>query len=145
MSAKVKGLFKGFKHISNIFVYKEHEMEIGYPTDVRHVAHIGWDGHSGNAPSWMKEFKTASDFSSTNMGQSRETSWDSKANFDQPRGPSSRSLSDHPRPELPKAPKKTKRKKTRISSDSSSRSRSSRASYATAIEDADERNEYRMV
>ncbi|KAK7308158.1 hypothetical protein VNO77_41755 [Canavalia gladiata] len=23
-------------------------MEIGYPTDVKHVAHIGWDGHSGN-------------------------------------------------------------------------------------------------
>lgn len=28
-------------------------MEIGYPTDVKHVAHIGWDGPSGNAPGWV--------------------------------------------------------------------------------------------
>lgn len=34
-------------------VVKEREMEIGYPTDVKHVAHIGWDGHSGSAPSWV--------------------------------------------------------------------------------------------
>ncbi|KAH9748168.1 hypothetical protein KPL70_004937 [Citrus sinensis] len=32
-------------------------MEIGYPTDVKHVAHIGWDGQSGSAPSWNKELK----------------------------------------------------------------------------------------
>lgn len=24
--------------------WKEEEIEIGYPTDVKHVAHIGWDG-----------------------------------------------------------------------------------------------------
>jgi len=36
-------------------VVKEHEMEIGYPTDVKHVAHIGWDSAAGNAsPSWVK-------------------------------------------------------------------------------------------
>ena len=35
-------------------VVKEHEMEIGYPTDVKHVAHIGWDSAAGNAsPSWV--------------------------------------------------------------------------------------------
>ncbi|BAF15868.1 Os04g0627400 [Oryza sativa Japonica Group] len=34
-------------------VVKEHEMQIGSPTDVKHVAHIGWDGLTGNAsPSW---------------------------------------------------------------------------------------------
>lgn len=32
-------------------VVKDREMEIGYPTDVKHVAHIGWDGQSGTAPS----------------------------------------------------------------------------------------------
>lgn len=32
---------------------KEREMEIGYPTDVKHVAHIGWDGPSATAPSWV--------------------------------------------------------------------------------------------
>lgn len=28
-------------------------MQIGYPTDVKHVAHIGWDGPSVNPPSWV--------------------------------------------------------------------------------------------
>ncbi|PKA65218.1 hypothetical protein AXF42_Ash013339 [Apostasia shenzhenica] len=32
---------------------KEHVMQIGYPTDVKHVAHIGWDGPSATAPSWV--------------------------------------------------------------------------------------------
>ncbi|KAD7117947.1 hypothetical protein E3N88_05215 [Mikania micrantha] len=49
---------------------KEREMEIGYPTDVKHVAHIGWDGSSGSAPSWMNEFKTAPDFAATSIGNS---------------------------------------------------------------------------
>ena len=29
-------------------------MEIGYPTDVKHVAHIGWDDTSGSAPTWVR-------------------------------------------------------------------------------------------
>ena len=32
---------------------KEQEIQIGYPTDVKHVAHIGWDGPSVNSPSWV--------------------------------------------------------------------------------------------
>jgi len=44
---------------------KEPEMQIGFPTDVKHVAHIGWDGpgsnnnnnnnnnNAGGAPSWV--------------------------------------------------------------------------------------------
>ncbi|KAA8548832.1 hypothetical protein F0562_000516 [Nyssa sinensis] len=32
-------------------------MQIGYPTDVKHLSHIGWDGPSANSPSWLKEFK----------------------------------------------------------------------------------------
>lgn len=35
---------------------KEPEMKIGHPTDVKHVAHIGWDGpsvNSANSPSWV--------------------------------------------------------------------------------------------
>uniref|UniRef100_A0A1S3CD78 CRIB domain-containing protein n=1 Tax=Cucumis melo TaxID=3656 RepID=A0A1S3CD78_CUCME len=39
-------------------------MQIGYPTDVKHVAHIGWDGPSVNSPSWMNEFKAPPSFSS---------------------------------------------------------------------------------
>lgn len=32
---------------------KQQEMEIGFPTDVKHVAHIGWDGPSVTSPSWV--------------------------------------------------------------------------------------------
>ncbi|KAL6340181.1 hypothetical protein AAG906_040617 [Vitis piasezkii] len=63
MSTKMKGLLKGLRYISQIFDNeKEQEMEIGYPTDVKHVAHIGWDGGpSVNTPSWMNEFKPTSE------------------------------------------------------------------------------------
>ncbi|XP_022931172.1 CRIB domain-containing protein RIC7 [Cucurbita moschata] len=55
---KMKGLLKGLRYISQIFDNeKEPEMQIGVPTDVKHVAHIGWDGPSVNSPSWMTEFK----------------------------------------------------------------------------------------
>ncbi|XP_078434995.1 CRIB domain-containing protein RIC6-like [Wolffia australiana] len=59
MSIKMKGLLKGLRYISQIFDQKEQEMQIGYPTDVKHVAHIGWDGPSVNPPSWMNEFRSA--------------------------------------------------------------------------------------
>ena len=32
---------------------KEPEMQIGQPTDVKHVAHIGWEGPSATTPSWV--------------------------------------------------------------------------------------------
>ncbi|EPS72716.1 hypothetical protein M569_02043, partial [Genlisea aurea] len=61
MSTKMKGLFKGLRYISHIFEEeKEEEMQIGLPTDVKHVAHIGMDGPSLESPSWLKEFKTRS-------------------------------------------------------------------------------------
>nr|CAD1830917.1 unnamed protein product [Ananas comosus var. bracteatus] len=56
----MKGLLRGLRYISQIFDNKEQEMQIGYPTDVKHVAHIGWDGPSAAAaPSWMNEFQSA--------------------------------------------------------------------------------------
>ncbi|XP_020112490.1 CRIB domain-containing protein RIC5-like [Ananas comosus] len=60
METKMKGLLRGLRYISQIFDNKEQEMQIGYPTDVKHVAHIGWDGPSAAAaPSWMNEFQSA--------------------------------------------------------------------------------------
>lgn len=35
-------------------VVEDEEMEIGSPTDVKHVAHIGWDGPSANGPTWVR-------------------------------------------------------------------------------------------
>ncbi|KAJ8512669.1 hypothetical protein OPV22_003103 [Ensete ventricosum] len=56
---KMKGLLKGLRYISQIFDAKEEEMQIGNPTDVKHVAHIGWDGPSVGSPSWMNDFGSA--------------------------------------------------------------------------------------
>ncbi|KAL7177038.1 hypothetical protein ACSBR2_030382 [Camellia fascicularis] len=47
ISTGIHRLVKTFKSFSQLFVYKEEmemEMEIGFPTDVKHVTHIGWDG-----------------------------------------------------------------------------------------------------
>ncbi|CAN4093220.1 unnamed protein product [Withania somnifera] len=68
MGAKVKGFLKALG-ISQMFEEeKEAEMQIGLPTDVKHVAHIGWDGPSFESPSWMKEFKEAGKFHTAPLG-----------------------------------------------------------------------------
>lgn len=131
----VSTMAKIFKYISQIFVVKEREMEIGFPTDVKHVAHIGWDGPSDSAPSWMNEFKNGPDFSTlgrNNTGDRRESSsmapspWASQ-DFEQSMGRQpSTNLIDLPPNELASVPKKPKRKKVKSSSSSSSSSRSSR-------------------
>ncbi|KAL7619032.1 hypothetical protein Lser_V15G02863 [Lactuca serriola] len=66
----MKGLLKGLRYISEIFEAdneKEPEIQIGAPTDVKHVAHIGCDGPSSNAPSWMNEFQGSSDAGSSDL------------------------------------------------------------------------------
>ncbi|KAK9287585.1 hypothetical protein L1049_016020 [Liquidambar formosana] len=74
MTTKMKGLLKGLRYISQIFdnVDKEPEMQIGLPTDVKHVAHIGWDGLSVNTPSWMNEFNTNPELSSGSLNSISE-------------------------------------------------------------------------
>ncbi|MCE5166676.1 hypothetical protein HAX54_023949 [Datura stramonium] len=68
MAAKVKGFLKALG-ISQMFEEeKEQEMQIGLPTDVKHVAHIGWDGPSIENPSWMKEFKEPGKFHTAPLG-----------------------------------------------------------------------------
>ncbi|KAF8092545.1 hypothetical protein N665_0411s0005 [Sinapis alba] len=58
MATTMKGLLKGLRYITQIFdEEKEEEMQIGLPTDVKHVAHIGSDGPAANTPSWMNDFK----------------------------------------------------------------------------------------
>ncbi|PRQ28515.1 putative CRIB domain-containing protein [Rosa chinensis] len=132
---------KIFKYISQIFVVKEREMEIGFPTDVKHVAHIGWDGPSDSAPSWMNEFKNGPDFSTlgrNNTSDRRDSSsstapspWASH-DFEQSMGRQpSTNLIDLPPNDLANVPKKPKRKKVKSSSSSSSSSRSSRPMKAS--------------
>ncbi|KAJ8646169.1 hypothetical protein MRB53_007917 [Persea americana] len=57
ISAGFHRLIRGFKNFSHLFVYKEEDMEemdmeIGFPTDVKHVTHIGWDGSTTTMKSW---------------------------------------------------------------------------------------------
>ncbi|XP_044496415.1 CRIB domain-containing protein RIC10-like [Mangifera indica] len=132
MGTKMKGIYKSFKYISQIFFVKDREMEIGYPTDVKHVAHIGWDGQSGTAPSSMNEFRAAPDFSSS-FGNPMDSSnmalsaW-SFQDFEQSMGGKLGSdiFKDIAPTDLPNIPKKQKQKKK--SSTSSPKCGSSRSS-----------------
>ncbi|KAK4421319.1 CRIB domain-containing protein RIC10 [Sesamum alatum] len=135
MGTKMKGIYKGFKYtLSQIFVVKEREMEIGYPTDVKHVAHIGWDGPSGNAPTWMNEFKTGPDFAAMSIGNSGSalSPWSSQDFGESMRQQSESDLfKDTPSAELPSIKKKEKRKKSK--STSSQKSISSSSSMSSRI------------
>ncbi|GAB2281798.1 hypothetical protein Dimus_016364 [Dionaea muscipula] len=100
MSMKMKGLLKGLRYISQIFEEEEEkEMQIGFPTDVKHVAHIGWDGPTTNAPSWMTEFK------SPNGAEDGDT----KENEEVKDSISRRSARDSPARDLPALPKASRR------------------------------------
>ncbi|KAH9557481.1 hypothetical protein CY35_07G086200 [Sphagnum magellanicum] len=54
---------KAVKVVSQLFVWRDNDLDIGYPTDVKHVAHIGWDGPSIDGPGWMDEVRPAPNFS----------------------------------------------------------------------------------
>ncbi|XP_061376559.1 CRIB domain-containing protein RIC10 [Gastrolobium bilobum] len=140
MATTIKGIYKSFKYITRIFVVKEREMEIGYPTDVKHVAHIGWDGPQGTGPSWMNDFKTSPDFSTSlgNLDELRDpnpmaltTSWSSQ-DFEESTGSQMTSsiYKGIPSAGVPHVPKKPKRKKTKSTSSSELLSASSRQSRA---------------
>ncbi|KAK2402030.1 P21-Rho-binding domain, variant 2 [Trifolium repens] len=58
VKGQMKGLLKGLRYISQMFDEEEDkEIQIGFPTDVKHLAHIGCEDAKANAPSWMTEFK----------------------------------------------------------------------------------------
>ncbi|XP_021766931.1 CRIB domain-containing protein RIC10-like isoform X2 [Chenopodium quinoa] len=150
MTTKIKGMCKGsFKYISNIFVVKEREMEIGLPTDVKHVAHIGWDGPEGTTPSWMSEFGGGSDLAVGSMGGSvggsREQTWTSQ-DFERSFGrqtSTTNKLSNFP-PSNSNS-KKVRRKKTKSSNSSpkSGSARSSRSSKSQSMLGESEEGESR--
>ncbi|MCL7044688.1 hypothetical protein MKW94_003134 [Papaver nudicaule] len=62
----MKGILKGIRYITQIFENdsydeeEEEEMQIGNPTDVQHVAHIGVEGPATASPSWMNDKKSES-------------------------------------------------------------------------------------
>ncbi|CAN8308467.1 unnamed protein product [Cochlearia groenlandica] len=152
MAMKMKGIYKGFKCISQIFKSEEIEIEIGYPTDVKHVAHIGWEGSSGCAPDWMSEFKTgaevlsprASSYSNARPSTSFFTANSSSSDFDI--GSSQRTITDNTQRDIPlitqikssknNNKKYSRRKKSSSSSTSPKSSRSSilsKSSYKSTV------------
>ncbi|XP_022748802.1 CRIB domain-containing protein RIC5-like [Durio zibethinus] len=78
----MKGLLKSLKYISHMFDEKEPEMQIGLPTDVKHVAHIGMDGPSANKPSWMNEFNSAPELSSMPLNGNPQVTLSAAGNGD---------------------------------------------------------------
>ncbi|XP_062023566.1 CRIB domain-containing protein RIC6-like isoform X2 [Rosa rugosa] len=101
-SSKMKGLLKGLRYISQIFDDdKEQEIQIGFPTDVKHVAHIGWDG-----PSTMNEFQSPPGFASAPLSQNGEMTDKNMVKCvseDSSRRSSRSSMSPTHDPELPKS------------------------------------------
>ncbi|KAL1201787.1 CRIB domain-containing protein RIC11 [Cardamine amara subsp. amara] len=145
MAMKMKGIYKSFKSISQMFVVKERDMDIGHPTEVKHVAHIGWEGSSGSAPGWMSEFEAgtellsprASSFSHARHSNSFFTT-SSSSDFDQ--RSSQQTISDRLRdvPPIPvdlsKIHTKSKNRRKKSSSTSSPRSKlSPKSSRATSL------------
>ncbi|KAL8136800.1 hypothetical protein V2J09_002801 [Rumex salicifolius] len=139
-------------------VVKEREIEIGFPTDVKHVAHIGLDGADGSPPSWMNEFKTGPDFSLSSLGSMngskshsiggscRDPTWTSQ-DFEGSVGRQQMSdiFNNFPPTNLSSASKKQRRKKgkspsTSKKSDSSPKSVSSRSRKSNLGKESDNAN-----
>ncbi|XP_054800410.1 CRIB domain-containing protein RIC6-like [Prosopis cineraria] len=121
---KVKGIFKGFRYITQMFDNeKEPEMQIGLPTDVKHVAHIGWDGPSVNTPSWMNEFKSPSSYSSAPISLSGSIKITEPDNAIKWISEDSRSTSSLGR-DVPELPKSSRRQSTGSVTDSPTREKS---------------------
>nr|GLL45700.1 CRIB domain-containing protein RIC6-like [Ipomoea trifida] len=108
-----------------VIVVKEEEIEIGMPTDVKHVAHIGFDGQSaaGTAPTWMREFKTGPDFAASSIENNKSS-------------PQAENGGGNPT----KKPKRKKAKAMSSSSSSASRATSSRATSKSKAKLVEEEN-----
>ncbi|ESQ36479.1 hypothetical protein EUTSA_v10008832mg [Eutrema salsugineum] len=126
MTASVKGFFKGLRYITQIFDEdKDHDMQIGFPTDVKHVAHIGSDGPAANLPSWMSDFKPQE-----NENGQVVTRGDAN---DTPIGEGVGLQELLPPPEKPKQKKKTRRKSETASQNGSPPRRSSNVSSSDLL------------
>ncbi|KAI9121991.1 hypothetical protein K1719_006680 [Acacia pycnantha] len=108
---KMKGMFKGFRYFTHMFENeKKSDMQIGFPTDVKHVAHIGWDGPSVNTPSWMNEFRSPSSYSAplALSGSLQTTESDNAVKW----VPEDSKSSSSRRRDLPELPKSSRRQLT---------------------------------
>ncbi|KAL9236634.1 hypothetical protein vseg_011278 [Gypsophila vaccaria] len=151
-STKIKGICKGsFKYISHFFVVKERELEIGSPTDVKHVAHIGWDGPDGTSPSWMNDYKGSTEVAIKSVGSiggSRDPTWSSQDFEHTLRQQSSGQSMNFPPGNAANMAMKSRRKKTNstTSSPKTSSARTSRSSKPKSmLSDSEEANSRRSL
>ncbi|CAL0299896.1 unnamed protein product [Lupinus luteus] len=97
VKGQVKGLLRGLRYISQMFDEQEGEndIQIGFPTDVKHLAHIGCDDSQSQKPTWMTEFKGPEEISSGSVAvksnMSREDNKDNNGKVDRGRHHSRRS------------------------------------------------------
>ncbi|XP_022967557.1 CRIB domain-containing protein RIC7-like [Cucurbita maxima] len=133
----MKGLLKGLKFMSQMFENeKEPEMQIGLPTDVKHVAHIGLDGPSVNSPSWMTEFKAPPPSSAPN-GDIKAPNGDASVQWASQESKRDMAVTTRDLPELPKSSRRQsstvgestgKEKSEKVRSKKSSKSKESTTS-----------------
>ncbi|RWW28099.1 hypothetical protein BHE74_00043590 [Ensete ventricosum] len=95
ISAGFQKLIRSLKSLPQLFaVFEEEEeeeeevvMEIGFPTDVQHVAHVGWDGfHGVSAMNWVKGPELLP-FPSLSMRQLEVVAMATQTGFPPPHGP----------------------------------------------------------
>ncbi|KAL0676742.1 hypothetical protein Bca4012_004723 [Brassica carinata] len=119
MASPMKGLLKGLRYIARIFeVEKEPEMQIGQPTDVKHVAHIGWEGPSATTPSWMHDYKSPEDEAKGSSNKKPASSGERKKN----KGRRKSSTSTNSPAESPARPRRSTGKQREQSTGSGSES-----------------------
>lgn len=120
----MKGLLKGLRYISQIFEKEdeeeeEEEMQIGFPTDVKHVAHIGWDGPAVSSPSWMNEFKGTPEAASNPLNPVKQKERSGSKSPSQDYNSTSGDSSARNGPDLPKPSRRRNSKSDASSFDSS--------------------------
>ncbi|GAB2242170.1 hypothetical protein Droror1_Dr00018945 [Drosera rotundifolia] len=93
---------------------EEKEMQIGLPTDVKHVAHIGWDGPAVSSPSWMNEFKSTEGAIPGNPRESEDVRGDSEGSS------ARRNARDSQARDLPALPRPSRRQPSMDSTGSDS-------------------------
>ena len=73
VKGQMKGLLKGLRYISQMFDEEDEgkEIQIGFPTDVKHLAHIGCEDNKANTPSWMTDFKDTQQEAKSSEGQDK--------------------------------------------------------------------------
>ncbi|CAN6820604.1 unnamed protein product [Brassica oleracea] len=119
MASPMKGLLKGLRYIARIFEdEKEPEMQIGQPTDVKHVAHIGWEGPSATTPSWMHDYKSPEDEAKGSSNKKPASSGERKKN----KGRRKSSTSTNSPAESPARPRRSTGKQREQSTGSGSES-----------------------